>query len=220
LGQLFDVRADITSPAVFKNFRYGTAGAGEDRCAASQRLDHDESERFGPIDWEHETQSSAQEFGFFLVRNLSNILDEATIHMGLDHAIIPVPAFPSLDFGRYLEGNARLSSDLHGPLRAFFGTDASQKGEVAAGRCMEFILLEGKPMGDVTRPREIRNRESLVVTDRNKSVRRFGASPSRHELRKVEPTVKRRDHRQVEGLSQWKHPEVMVIVNDVDGRKF
>lgn len=105
-GEFLDLRPHEARKPVFQNLGHGAARARKHGGATGKRLNHDQAEGLGPIDWEYEGPGVPEKFALLIFRNLTDVLDESPIDLWRD-AGIEILLHPTLfEFGSDLERDA------------------------------------------------------------------------------------------------------------------
>src|SRR5580704_10749682 len=86
-----------TRYAIFDQFRDGAALERDNRRAASQGFDHDQSERLRPVDRHDQRDGAAQELGLLRVRDLADELDMRFGEKRLNH-LLEIVVIGRVDF--------------------------------------------------------------------------------------------------------------------------
>src|SRR5262245_37903245 len=106
---------DIPGDVVLNDLGHRSTIERDYRGAASHRLDHHESERFGPIDCDQQRHRTAQEFGLFLVTDLADVFNQRSIQKWLDDMFVVVP-IGIIDLGRDFQRYAASLSNTDGAI--------------------------------------------------------------------------------------------------------
>src|SRR5262245_57675884 len=75
---------DETGHTVIDDLGYRTGPEGDDRRAASHRLDHHEAERLGPVDWKQQGRGAGEKSSLGFVGDFADQPNLGTIDLGLD----------------------------------------------------------------------------------------------------------------------------------------
>ena len=86
---------------VFDDFRHGTSTEGQHRCAAGERLDHDQSERLRPFNGKQQPKRLAQELLLPPIVNFSNELYQWIAQHRLN--LFEIVGVHRVDLGRHLQ---------------------------------------------------------------------------------------------------------------------
>jgi hypothetical protein len=130
-------RYDKAGYAMVDDLRHGTGLEGNDGGAAGHGLDHDETERFWPIDRKKESSRARQKLPLCFIVDLADELDLRPVDLRLK---LFLEIFPFAS--RYLCGDTKRHfcgvRDPDGGLRSFLRREPAQEGKIGAG-------FEGRP---------------------------------------------------------------------------
>src|SRR5262245_47589582 len=115
--------------AVSYELGHGTPAPGDDRCPTCERLDHDESERLGPVNRKQECAGTAKEIPFSRDVHLAQVLDERIVQERADGGL-EVAAIDRIDLCRDLERHPHGLGEGDGRVETLLGRDASDEEEV------------------------------------------------------------------------------------------
>ena len=109
---------------MFEDFWYRPIGPCNDGRSTRHRLDHHQTERFGPIDGKEKCRSTAKKVGLLVFANLTDKLDQGI----LDHRLYDLSKISAIGWVNF-RGNLQLSADLLGyrnrPVWPLLGCDAA-----------------------------------------------------------------------------------------------
>src|SRR5206468_323234 len=117
-----------SSYSVVDDLRHRARLEGNDGRAAGHGLDHDETERFWPIDRKQQRSRARQKLPFRFIIDLAGELDLLAVDLRLDPFLEIVPIAP-----RYLGGDPKWhfggARDPDGGFRSFLGRQPAQEGQ-------------------------------------------------------------------------------------------
>src|SRR6056297_206259 len=130
LGHTFD---DEAGHAIFDNLGHRCFPVGDDRYAASHRLDHDKTEGFWPLNGKDNCGGLVQKIGFLVLAYLAHQFDLLTVDVMRDAFVVKVPVGP-VDTCGDLELPSRLSRYFDRIEQAFLRTNSPNESEIALSR--------------------------------------------------------------------------------------
>ena len=130
---------DTTNPgyAVVDDLRHGAGLEGNDGGAAGHGLDHDETERFWPIDRKKEGSRARQKLPFCFIIDLADELDLPPVDLRLK-LILEIFPFASRHLCGDTERHFGSMRNPNGGFWPFLRREPAQESEVGAG-------FEGRP---------------------------------------------------------------------------
>src|SRR5690606_38663419 len=138
--------------AIFNDFRHGAKGPGNYRRPASHRLDHHQSKRLRPVDWEKKCLGAGKEGGLFGLVDFADELHKRIVEQWADLGL-EVVSVGLVDLRGDLQRNTGPLGDFDRSIRALVVTDAAQEGEVIAlAVWMEAMQPCGQAMIDGREP--------------------------------------------------------------------
>ena len=103
--------------------------------AASNRFDHHEAKRLGPLDREEKSIRVSEKALFVFIVDLADELHSWVIKQGL-HNHFKIFLVNAIDLGSDLERVACPTGDLNGAVRALLGRNPPKKREILPRRCL------------------------------------------------------------------------------------
>lgn len=179
---------DISGNARVDHFAHGPAVEGENRRATGHGLDHDETERFRPVDGKQKSFRIAEKFRFLAFADLADELRIAA-EQRLD---FPGEIFgvDRIDFRRQLELHAGGARDADRQVRPLLPRHAPEESQVTvcAWQKARAVQCLGNAVIDVRH--EAPRRQRLALRHRNGCQRHLPKEcEERQKIRKVEPPV-------------------------------
>src|SRR5258708_38145069 len=120
---------DKAGYAVINNFRYRTRPERDNRRAARHRFDHDQTERFGPVDRKQQSRSIRQKL---LLGSIIYFTSQPNL-VAIDFRFKPFLEVTPLTT-RYFRRDAKRHScgtrNANGDFRPLFGGESAEKGKI------------------------------------------------------------------------------------------
>ncbi len=152
--------------AVLHNFGHRSAAEGENRRAAGHRLDHDEAERFWPIDREQQRAGFTEECALLALVDFADELNAfALINEGSD-LLAEISLVDSIHFGGDLQLGAGCQRNRDRAIGPLLGRNPSKEREITASRIVDSpVQVHRQTMRDVGCEIGAWNRAALGVRD-------------------------------------------------------
>ncbi len=106
------------------NLWYRTTTPSNHWSAASQSLDHHQTERFRPTDWEKKGSRIPEKTSLFAITNLANKFHLVPVNQWFDF-LLKISNFCAWYFCSYLQWHLRSASNFNRDVGALFGCEAA-----------------------------------------------------------------------------------------------
>src|SRR5439155_5193360 len=177
--------------------------------------DHRQPKRLGPVDGEQVRVRPTEEFVFFPLVNLADVLDERRVANQRGNRVLVVRLVDRVYLRRDHEPHPQVSCDLDGPVGPFLRVDTAQKHQIVATGRIEVEVREVYAVGHGSEPVGVWKRHTLRVANRNQVVL-WKQLVNPLDLGQVQPPVGRRYRRDGSQSRERERKVIDVVVDDVE----
>ena len=182
--------------------------------AACHRFDHDQAERFGPIDGKEQRSGSRQKRLLRLVIHFAGEPNLRAVDLRFE-PLLEIAPFAARQLGRDAKLHPGSVRDANCAFRSFLGRQPPQKGELGPLFVRRAEYVDGKTVMDRTAPIRPGQGQTLIVGYRDE--RGVGKSTDHiPEPRQIEPPVHRREEGHAVAAQQRQMQPIDVRVHDVE----
>src|SRR5688572_21372139 len=128
---LVQVVTDETRDAVVDDLGNRSAADGHHRCPARERLDHHQTEGFGPIDREQQRGCTSKKCPLLFFGDLAAVVDERVSQQRMD-VLLEVPLVRRVYFGRDLERTTTGLRDVDRAIDTLLRRDTAEESQISA----------------------------------------------------------------------------------------